>query len=64
MGRIGTQPFQWDDSFNDTNKQFMRRIQESAVRERLKRMKGGKVAGLMVSQLRQGDTLGTYLSYG
>lgn len=37
--------FQWDDSFNDTNKQFMRRIQESAVREILKRTKGGKMTG-------------------
>ena len=37
--------FQLDDSFDDTNKRFMRRIQESEVREALKRMKGGKTMG-------------------
>ena len=34
--------FQLDDSFDDTNRRFVRRIQESEVRETLKRMKGGK----------------------
>ena len=34
--------FQLDDSFDDTNRRFVRRIQESKVREALKRMKGGK----------------------
>ena len=36
---------QLDDSFNDTNRRFVRRIQESKVREALKRMKGGKAMG-------------------
>ena len=33
---------QLDDSFDDTNRRFVRRIQESNIREALKRMKGGK----------------------
>ena len=33
---------QLDDSFDDTNRRFVRMIQESDVREALKRMKGGK----------------------
>ena len=33
---------QLDDSSDDTNRRFVRRIQESKVREALKRMKGGK----------------------
>ena len=33
---------QLDDSFDDTNRRFVRRIQESKVREALKRMKGAK----------------------
>ena len=33
---------QLDDSFDDTNWRFVRRIQESEVREALKRTKGGK----------------------
>ena len=37
--------FQLDDSFDDTNRRFVRRIQESEVRETLKRMKGGKAMG-------------------
>ena len=37
--------FQLDDSFDDTNRPFVRRIQESEVREALKRMKGGKTMG-------------------
>ena len=32
-------------SFDDTNRRFVRRIQESEVREALKRMKGGKAMG-------------------
>ena len=36
---------QLDDSFDDTNRRFVRRIQESEVREALKRMKGGKTIG-------------------
>jgi hypothetical protein len=34
-----------DDSFDDTNRRFVRRIQEAETREALKRMKGGKVMG-------------------
>ena len=37
--------FQLDDFFDDTNRRFVRRIQESKVREALKRMKGGKAMG-------------------
>ena len=37
--------FQLDDSFDDTNRCFLRRIQESEVRKALKRMKGGKTMG-------------------
>jgi hypothetical protein len=33
---------QLDDSFDDLNRCFVRRIQESKVKEALKRMKGGK----------------------
>ena len=36
---------QLDNSFDDTNRRFVRRIQESEVREALKRMKGGKAMG-------------------
>ena len=45
MVRIRTQYFQLDDCFDDTNRRFVRRIQESVVRETLKRMKGGKTMG-------------------
>ena len=33
---------QLDDSFDDTSRRFVQKIQESEVRETLKRMKGGK----------------------
>ena len=49
---------QLDDSFDDTNRRFMRMIQESEVREALKRMKEGKAMALMVSQSRCGDVSG------
>ena len=49
---------QLDDSFDDTNRRFVRRIQESEVREALKRMKGAKRWALMVSQSRCGDVSG------
>ena len=42
--RIRTQPFSWM-TLHDTNRRFVRRIQESEVREVLKRMKGGKAMG-------------------
>ena len=34
-----------DDSFDDTNRRFVRRIQEVEIGETLKRMKGGKAMG-------------------
>ena len=34
-----------DDSFDDTNRRFVRRIQEAEVGKALKRMKGGKAMG-------------------
>ncbi|CAN6336649.1 unnamed protein product [Urochloa humidicola] len=34
-----------DDSFDDTNRRFVRRIQEAEIEEALKRMKGGKAMG-------------------
>jgi hypothetical protein len=37
---------QLDDSFDDLNRCFVRRIQESEVKEALKRMKGGNAMGL------------------
>ena len=49
---------QLDNSFDDTSRRFVRRIQESMVREALKMMKGGKAMALMVSQSRCGDISG------
>ena len=37
---------QLDDSFDDTNRRFVHMIQESEVKEALKKMKGGKAMGL------------------
>jgi hypothetical protein len=37
--------FELDDSFDDTNRRFVRRIQEAEIGEALKRMKGGKAMG-------------------
>jgi hypothetical protein len=37
--------FELDDSFDDTSRRFVRRIQEAEIREALKRMKGGKAMG-------------------
>ena len=34
--------FELDDSFDYTNRRFVRRFQETEIREDLKRMKGGK----------------------
>ena len=34
-----------DDSFDDTNRRFVRRIQEVEIGETLKRMKRGKALG-------------------
>jgi hypothetical protein len=44
-GENETLDTQLDDSFDDLNRCFVRRIQESEVQEALKRMKGGKAMG-------------------
>jgi hypothetical protein len=44
-GENETMGIQLDDSFDDLNRCFVRRIQESEVKEALKRMKGGKPMG-------------------
>jgi hypothetical protein len=44
-GENETMDTQLDDSFDDLNRCFVRRIQESEVKEALKRMKGGKTMG-------------------
>ena len=43
MGRV--RALELDDSFDDTNRRFVRRIHEVEIGEALKRMKGGKVMG-------------------
>ena len=42
MGRVRALPLELDDSFDDTNRCFVRRIQEVEIGEALKKMKGGK----------------------
>ena len=44
-GENETMNTQLDDSFDDLNRCFVRWIQESEVKEALKRMKGGKAMG-------------------
>ena len=44
-GKNDNTTVQLDDSFDDTNRRFVWRIQETEVREALKRMKGGKAMG-------------------
>ena len=46
MGRRRGPTLELDDSFDDTNRHFVRRIQEAEIVEALKRMKGGKAMGL------------------
>ena len=46
---------QLDDSFDDTKRRFARRIQESEVKEALKRIKGGKAMGPDGIPIRCGD---------
>jgi hypothetical protein len=46
-----------DDSFDDTNRRFVQRIQESEVKEALKRMKIGKTLEPDNIPSRCGDTL-------
>jgi hypothetical protein len=42
----GSSSIELDISSDDLNRQFMRRIQESEVKDALKRMKGGNAMGL------------------
>ena len=44
-GEIESSTIELDDSFDETSMRFVRRIQESEVKEDLKRMKGGKTMG-------------------
>jgi hypothetical protein len=53
-----------DDSFDDTNRRFVRRIQEAEIVEALKRMKRGKAIGLMASPLRCGEVWGLEPLFG
>src|SRR3954463_10066995 len=41
----GSSTIELDDSFDEMNRRFVRRIQEAEVKEALKRMKGGKAMG-------------------
>jgi hypothetical protein len=43
---------QLDDSFDDLNRCFVRSIQESEVKKAIRRMKGGKAMGPIVSAFR------------
>ena len=45
MGRMRGPTLELEDSFDDTNRRFVRRIQEAEIGEALKRMKGGKAKG-------------------
>jgi DNA anti-recombination protein RmuC len=42
----GSSSIELDNSSDDLNRQFVRRIKESEVKDALKRMKGGKLMGL------------------
>ncbi|WVZ54428.1 hypothetical protein U9M48_005221 [Paspalum notatum var. saurae] len=44
-GESESTSIQLDDSFDDANRHFVRRIQETEVREAIKRMKGSKAVG-------------------
>ena len=44
-GESGGLTLEFDDSFDDTNRRFVRRIQEVEIGDALKRMKGGKAMG-------------------
>ncbi|GJN24452.1 hypothetical protein PR202_gb12190 [Eleusine coracana subsp. coracana] len=48
-----------DDSFDDNNRRFVRRIQETEIEEALKKMKSGKAMG--PDGLHQGSALSPYL---
>jgi hypothetical protein len=45
MGENEGSTFELDDLFDDTNRRFVRRMQEAEIGEALKRMKGGKAMG-------------------
>jgi hypothetical protein len=44
-GETESSTIELDDSFDDTGRRFVQRIQESEVKKALKRMKGGKAMG-------------------
>ncbi|XP_071683663.1 uncharacterized protein [Lolium perenne] len=44
-GETESSTIELDNSFDDTSRRFVRRIQESEVKEALRRMKGGKAMG-------------------
>jgi hypothetical protein len=58
MKIVETQSIGLDISSDDLNRQFVRRIQESDVKDALKRMKGGKVMGSDVIPIEVRRTLG------
>jgi hypothetical protein len=58
MKIVETQSIGLDISSDDLNRQFVRRIQESEVKDALKRMKGGKVMGSDVIPIEVRRTLG------
>ena len=55
----GSSTIELDDSFDEMNRHFLRRIQGAEVKEALKRMKGGKAMGPDCSPLRCGEALET-----
>ena len=63
-GENETMDTQLDDSFDDLNRCFVRRIQESEVKEALKRMKGGKAMGPDGILIEVWKCLGILLSFG
>jgi hypothetical protein len=54
----GSSSIELDISSDDLNRQFVRRIQESGVKDALKRMKGGKTMGLDGIPMKVWRTLG------
>jgi hypothetical protein len=58
MKIVKTQSIGLDISSDDLNRQFVCRIQESEVKDALKRMKGGKVMGSDVIPIEVRRTLG------
>jgi hypothetical protein len=63
-GENETMDIQLDDSIDDLNRCFVRRIQESEVKEAFKRMKGGKAMGTDGIPKMRENALGILLSFG